>query len=312
MTLVGDLEDIGSGAPSQFERPSRGVRLRARAAAPGAGGQPRSDGVTTEASSVAPDGVGSTPLPPGSQSVYVKTYGCSHNASDSEYMCGLLAEYGYTLLPAGRAAEADLWLINSCTVKNPSQDHLSVDLRRGRELGKRLVVAGCVPQADSSLAKPGGLLDGVSLLGVQQFDRVVEVVQHALEGSTVALLDRPHGSRPSLDLPKVRRNALVEIVPINTGCLGSCSYCKTVHARGRLGSYTPDAIVRRVQAAYAEGVCEVWLTSEDSGAYGKDLGTSLAALFDRLLPLVPEGRMLRLGMTNPPHVLSQLDKVVQV
>jgi threonylcarbamoyladenosine tRNA methylthiotransferase CDKAL1 len=137
--------------------------------------------------------------------VYVKTYGCSHNASDSEYMCGLLAEYGYTLLPAARAAEADLWLINSCTVKNPSQDHLSTDLKRGRELRKRLVVAGCVPQADSSLAKPGGLLDGVSLLGVQQFDRVVEVIQLALAGSTVALLDRPHGSRPSLDLPKVRR-----------------------------------------------------------------------------------------------------------
>jgi threonylcarbamoyladenosine tRNA methylthiotransferase CDKAL1 len=70
--------------------------------------------------------------------------------------------------------------------------------------------------------------------------------------------------------------------------------------------------VNRVQAAYAEGVCEVWLTSEDSGAYGKDLDTSLAALFDRLLPSVPEGRMLRLGMTNPPHVLSQLDKVGQV
>jgi threonylcarbamoyladenosine tRNA methylthiotransferase CDKAL1 len=169
---VADLEDIGNGASSQFERPSRGVRLRARRAAPGAA---RSDAASSDVPSVAADGAPMTPPLPGSQSVYVKTYGCSHNASDSEYICGLLAEYGYTLLPAARAAEADLWLINSCTVKNPSQDHLSTDLQRGRELRKRLVVAGCVPQADFSLVKPGGLLDGVSLLGVQQFDRVVEV-----------------------------------------------------------------------------------------------------------------------------------------
>jgi len=55
------------------------------------------------------------------------------------------------------------------------------------------------------------------------------------------------------------------------------------------------------------GISEVWLTSEDSGAYGKDLKSSLAELFSLLLPKVPEGRFLRVGMTNPPHILSQLD-----
>lgn len=55
---------------------------------------------------------------PGSQKVFVKTYGCSHNISDSEYMAGLLAEYGYTLVD--NMEEADACLLNSCTVKNPS------------------------------------------------------------------------------------------------------------------------------------------------------------------------------------------------
>lgn len=41
----------------------------------------------------------------------------------------------------------------------------------------------------------------------------------------------------SLLLPKVRRNPLIEIISINTGCLNQCSYCKTKHARGELGSY---------------------------------------------------------------------------
>jgi tRNA A37 methylthiotransferase MiaB len=43
----------------------------------------------------------------------------------------------------------------------------------------------------------------------------------------------------SLLLPKVRKNPLIEIIPINTGCLNQCTYCKTKHARGDLGSYPP-------------------------------------------------------------------------
>jgi len=57
---------------------------------------------------------------PGAQKVFVKTYGCSHNISDSEYMAGLLADYGYKLVDS--IEEADACLLNSCTVKNPSQE----------------------------------------------------------------------------------------------------------------------------------------------------------------------------------------------
>ena len=51
-------------------------------------------------------------------------------------------------------------------------------------------------------------------------------------------------------LPKIRKNPLVEIIAINTGCLNACTYCKTKHARGQLGSYTIDEIVQRAQQAF--------------------------------------------------------------
>lgn len=63
-----------------------------------------------------------THLIPGTQKIYVKTFGCSHNISDSEFMMGQLVEYGYQLID--EPLEADLILINSCTVKNPSQEAL--------------------------------------------------------------------------------------------------------------------------------------------------------------------------------------------
>ena len=88
------------------------------------------------------------------------------------------------------------------------------------------------------------------MVGIQQVDRVVEVVEETLKGHTVRLLER--GRLPRLDLPKIRRNPLVEIVPLSTGCLGACTYCKTKHARGELGSYETSAIVQRIEAVIAE------------------------------------------------------------
>lgn len=58
---------------------------------------------------------------------------------------------------------------------------------------------------------------------------------------------------------------------------------------------------------FTEGVCEIWLTSEDTGAYGRDIGTSLPALLWKLVEVIPEGAMLRLGMTNPPYILEHLE-----
>lgn len=57
----------------------------------------------------------------------------------------------------------------------------------------------------------------------------------------------------------------------------------------------------------SEGVCEIWLTSEDTGAYGRDIGTDLPTLLWRLVEEIPEGAMLRLGMTNPPYILEHLE-----
>lgn len=248
---------------------------------------------------------------PGTQSVYIKTWGCSHNNSDGEYMAGLLATSGYSITES--PLDADLWLLNSCTVKGPSEDSLKNSIRKGRELQKHIVVAGCVPQGQQDHRD----LEGLSVVGVQQIDRVTEVVEETLKGHTVRLFGqkRINGKRQGgapLDLPKIRKNPLVEIISINTGCLNHCTYCKTKHARGDLASYPPPEIVSRAQQAFGEGVVELWLTSEDLGAYGRDIGTSLPELLWQLAEVVPEGCMVRLGMTNPPYILEHLTEIAKI
>ncbi|EZA57454.1 hypothetical protein DMN91_009235 [Ooceraea biroi] len=248
---------------------------------------------------------------PGTQTIYVKTWGCTHNSSDTEYMAGQLAAYGYNL--TDDKLKAGLWLLNSCTVKSPAEDQFKNEINHGKKMGKHIVVAGCVPQG----APKSSFLQGLSIIGVQQIDRVVEVVEETLKGNTVRFLHQKKDAGKkvggaSLSLPKVRRNPLIEIIAINTGCLNQCTYCKTKHARGELGSYPPAEIVERARQAFDEGICELWLTSEDTGAYGRDIGTSLPELLWQLVNVIPEGCMMRVGMTNPPYILEHLDEMAKI
>eukprot|EP01056_Protomagalhaensia_sp_Gyna25_P000441 Protomagalhaensia_sp_Gyna_25__440@NODE_1207_length_2068_cov_21_260227_g961_i0_p1_GENE_NODE_1207_length_2068_cov_21_260227_g961_i0NODE_1207_length_2068_cov_21_260227_g961_i0_p1_ORF_typecomplete_len631_score126_96UPF0004/PF00919_20/4_6e26Radical_SAM/PF04055_21/3e19TRAM/PF01938_20/0_049_NODE_1207_length_2068_cov_21_260227_g961_i01752067 len=242
--------------------------------------------------------------------VYVKTFGCSHNVSDSEFMLGLLKAAGYQLVPNWE--DCDIAVLNSCTVKNPSQDgavNLAVKVKTA---SKMVVMAGCVVQADRKIPQ----LQEVSAIGVKQLDKVVEAVAATLEGNVYVDVTS-NRDLPTLSLPKVRRNQFVEIVPLSTGCLGSCTYCKTRHARGDLGSYTTEAILDRIKLAIEEGVQQIWLTSEDTGAYGLDIGSNVADLLEGILNVIETAAttrhiMVRLGMTNPPYILSHLDRLARI
>ncbi|VDO68107.1 unnamed protein product, partial [Haemonchus placei] len=91
---------------------------------------------------------------PGVTPVWVKTWGCSHNASDSEYMAGILAKAsppiiylfnaGYPIVK--KSSDAKIWILNSCTVKTPSETQASNLLEEGQKQGKLVVMAGCVSQ----------------------------------------------------------------------------------------------------------------------------------------------------------------------
>lgn len=297
-SLVDDIEDmVTSHEPTPHERQfaRRSIVPRARK------NKQQPVGEELQADSVIP----------GTQKVWVRTWGCSHNNSDGEYMAGQLASSGYKITED--SSDADLWLLNSCTVKNPAEDHFRNSIKKAQEQNKKVVVAGCVPQAQPRM----DYLKGLSIIGVQQIDRVVEVVDEAVKGHSVRLLGqkKDKGKRLGgvrLDLPKIRRNPLIEIISINTGCLNACTYCKTKHARGDLASYPIEELVERARQSFQEGVCEIWLTSEDTGAYGRDIGTDLPSLLWELVKEIPEGAMLRLGMTNPPYILEHLEEMAKI
>ena len=82
-------------------------------------------------------------------------------------------------------------------------------------------------------------------LGVRQISQIKDTVDSLFSPTHHTF---PSNEIPSLQLPKIRKDEGVEIIPISLGCLGACTFCQTRLARGKLWSYPVDEIVKRVHA----------------------------------------------------------------
>jgi MiaB-like tRNA modifying enzyme len=233
--------------------------------------------------------------------IFIKTYGCSLNISDSEAIAGLLKQAKFEIVKA--EDEADLIIVNTCIVKEPTESKILKYLIELKKKDKKIVVAGCMSQA-----LPEKLL-GFSLIGTGQIKRVVEVVEETMHGNTVVLIAREKIQR--LGLPRIRRNKIIEIIPICAGCLGNCTYCIVKLARGELVSYDKKAIVERAKSAIKDGAKEIWLTAEDTGCYGIDIGKTLPSLLSDIIK-IPGNYKVRIGMATPNHIKQYLDELIPI
>lgn len=240
--------------------------------------------------------------------IAIVTYGCAHNMADSETMAHYLVEAGYDVVGLESDVQehnahaiaqknellekVDIILYNTCTVKNPSDDKFFSTLKKQH---KPVVIAGCIPQSQAHER----WLKNYSALGVDQLESVVEVVKATLEGKTVHKLMRKENLKRNF-LPRLRKNNLIAIIPLLQGCLGNCTYCKTKFARGHLKSYSLESILSQIKEALSQGLKEIWLTSEDNGTYGLDIGITLPQLLEKITTLPGEFKV-RIGMINPQY-----------
>ncbi|MDI6905502.1 MAG: tRNA (N(6)-L-threonylcarbamoyladenosine(37)-C(2))-methylthiotransferase [Candidatus Bathyarchaeia archaeon] len=237
--------------------------------------------------------------------VFIKSFGCSTNLADGEVLAGCLVETGYKLVDTVEAA--DIIIYNTCAVKGPTENRMIETLKR-IPVDKKLVVAGCLPLINFERLCREVRFDGVA--GPAAGKRIIEVVKRVLNGKRVVALEEAVTAKPSLNLPRLRLNPVIGIVPINYGCLGSCAYCCVIFARGRLRSYSIQEIVERVKKDVAMGIQEFWVTSQDTACYGRDTDTNLAELLKALCAIEGDFR-IRVGMMTPNLAKNTLDDLIQ-
>ena len=235
--------------------------------------------------------------------ILIKNYGCSANTADGETLAGCLKQANYQL--TNEESEADLIIYNSCAVKGPTENRIIDDIKRTPK-GKKIVISGCLPRISLDRLKREVHFNGI--VGPAVGKQIVNLVNRVFAEETV--IELPDRTKiPALTLPRVTKNPVVSIVPINFGCLGSCAYCCVVHARGKLQSHSIPEITQRIQADYEVGAREFWLTSQDTASYGRDIKTNLAQLLCAVNELTGKFRT-RVGMMTPNLVADTQEELI--
>ncbi|HIH12610.1 MAG: MiaB-like protein tRNA modifying enzyme [archaeon GW2011_AR9] len=231
-------------------------------------------------------------------SFFIETDECAHTVADAERMAGLLKQAQFE--PVQTMEDADVVILVSCHDAGGNILFTRLENLKTKYPYKILIIAGCIAQADLAKAKK------YSWVGTWQIHRIVEAVEEALHDSHLHL--RGADEMPPLDLPKIRLNPLLEIIPLSRECFGFCAFCKT-RKTGKIESYPVADIVTAARKAVEEGVQQIWLTSHDTMSYGLDIKTHLGQLLKELVS-VPGNFKIKVGKGNPAHFPRIKDDVI--
>jgi tRNA-2-methylthio-N6-dimethylallyladenosine synthase len=240
----------------------------------------------------------------------IETFGCQMNYHDSERLAGLLEADGHAA--ASAAVDADVVVINTCSVRERAEEKLYTRLGELRELAAEtgqeriIAVTGCVAQQEGERLRARSRNIDV-IAGTQALKQVPDLIRQA-EARRVPAVDVHPYEDVSFPLGVVRHSDPVRAwVTIIEGCNEFCSFCVVPYTRGHERMRPVAHIVAEVEAAVASGRKEVQLLGQIVNHYQApdDEGCDFAELLRRVASVPGLGR-LRFASPHPRHVSDRL------
>lgn len=243
--------------------------------------------------------------------VAIHSLGCKVNSYEAESMEIMLRDEGYQIVPFSEDVQADIYIINTCSVTNIADRKSRQMLHKAKKMNPEAVVvaAGCYVQADPDGVKKDECVD--IILGNNMKISIVEALNDYFGGSdkTSYLVDinDKYQEYESLKINQTGEHTRAYI-KIQDGCNQFCSYCIIPYVRGRVRSRKPEDIVNEVKTLAATGVKEVVLTGIHISSYGTDLeNISLIELIEAIHEI--EGiKRIRLGSLEPRIITEEFAK----
>ncbi len=202
--------------------------------------------------------------------VFIRTFGCQMNEYDSARMVDVLREAG-GFEPTDDPAEADLLLINTCSVREKAQEKVFSLLGRWRQLKKAnpapfIGVGGCVAsQEGEGITSRAPFVDLV--FGPQTLHRLPEMISEIRAGGR-AVVDVSFPEIEKFDhLPEPRAEGATAYVSIMEGCSKYCTFCVVPYTRGEEVSRPFDRVLAEVRPLAEQGVHEVTLLGQNVNAH---------------------------------------------
>jgi len=198
--------------------------------------------------------------------IYIETYGCQMNVSDSELMLGVLAREGYER--TGDPALADVMLVNTCAVRDHAEQRVlgrMGELKRHKRPGDVLGVVGCMAQRlGPTLLERVPQVDLV--IGPDGYRGLPELIARARGGERVAEVDFKAWEHYE-DVPPVRADPFSAFVTVQRGCDYRCTFCIVPMTRGPERSRKLADVVGEVTSLATAGTTEVTLLGQTVNSY---------------------------------------------
>lgn len=244
---------------------------------------------------------------------YIETYGCQMNFSDSEIVAALLGQEGF--LPAEQAQQADVVLINTCSIRENAEQRVRARLQEFHALKRRnpgllIGVLGCMAERlKSRLLEEEHIVDLV--VGPDAYRSLPALIARADSGQKAVnvLLSR---EETYADISPVRlsSNGVTAFISIMRGCNNMCSFCVVPFTRGRERSRPPQSILAEARQLFDQGYREVTLLGQNVDSYCyTDAATRRTTNFAQLLAQVaavhPQLR-IRFSTSHPKDITDEV------
>ena len=223
--------------------------------------------------------------------LYIRTFGCQMNEYDSQKMTDVL-KHSHALELTDDALDADVLLINTCSIREKAQEKLFHQLGRWRKLKEKnpnliIGVGGCVASQEGELIlKRAPYVD--MIFGPQTLHRLPNMLNNALSDKAVSI-DISFPEIEKFDhLPEPKTNGVTAFVSIMEGCSKYCTFCVVPYTRGEEVSRPFFDVINEVQILASQGVREVNLLGQNVNAYQGTMADGETADLALLITIVAQ------------------------
>lgn len=237
------------------------------------------------------------------------TLGCKVNQYDSDSLMSMFRERGHEIVQVEDIP--DVYIINTCAVTNHGERKSRQGIRRAASVVPKpvVVVTGCYAQ--TAAAEIAGITGVNLVVGMAERPDIVQLVEEYCQNRQNRIRVSDIGLAKSwIELPASHSTERTRsTLKVQEGCDQFCTYCIVPIARGRIRSLPLLKALNEIRGLVASGYREIVLTGIHLGAYGKDLGLSLAELLAEILKIEGDYR-LRLGSIEPNDFDEKLMELI--
>ena len=231
--------------------------------------------------------------------IYFKTFGCRTNIYDTEFMKNFVKSHEIV----ANEHDADIIVVNSCTVTNGADSDVRNYINRANRENKRVLMTGC-----GAISRGKELFDTKKVFGVFSMDEKQNIDEFLSRQTKFISINQQN--KIDKNIVTHFENHAKAFIKIQEGCDFSCSYCIIPSVRGRARSLDETMILKEAQNLIKNGFNELILTGTNIGSYGKDTGSNLGKLLQKI-GRISGLKRVRLGSIEPSQIDESFREVLK-